>query len=79
MYLDFTILDDVLLSSFNLSTKNELEKAKDIKAQLKNSIEWLSFEASKENRYQEKSNLLKEITAANMELDRISKEINKAN
>lgn len=59
--------------------QTELEKAKDIVVQLNSSIDWLNFEISKEKRYDQKSQLQKELTAATWERDRIQKEISKIN
>lgn len=77
MTIDFTVIDDYLFSLPKIEPQNELEKAKELQAQLTNSIEWLTWMISKEEGYQEKQNLQKEKTAATWELDRLTKEINK--
>lgn len=66
-----------IISTRDIAARKELAKAKEIAEQLKNSIDWLKSEAERADDYQKKSDLLMEVEAANRELTRITKEINK--
>ena len=72
-------LEAFLMPLIRESRESEVTKARQIVDQLNSSIDWLKFEASKQTDYQEKAQLRKEITAAEWERDRLSKEINKVN
>lgn len=74
-----TNIDDLLFSPFYVSKKTELEKAKEISAQLSNSIEWLTYEANRKKDHQSKNSILMEAEAARREKAQIDKVINKEN
>lgn len=77
MTIDLSTIDDFLFSMTYASKKTELDKAKDIADQITSSIAWLKYQATKEQDLYKKSDILKEVTAAERELDRINLNITK--
>lgn len=75
MTIDFNTINDFLFSARYVTERTELEKARQTASQLAHSIYWLQYEAGKEKNDQIKSDMLKEITAAERELVRINKNI----
>lgn len=70
-------IDSFIMQSMRKNDDSEIVKARQIAEQLRSSIDWLNFEINKQTDYQQKTQLQKERTAAEWELERINKEINK--
>lgn len=71
-------IEDFLFLATYAAQKTELDKAKEISVQLNSSIEWLKYEAGKQTDHQKKNDILMEAEVAKKELDRINRQIAKA-
>lgn len=79
MVISFEMMNDIFFSYlFDKGSKNELEKAKEIRSQIRESIDWLSYMLSRMEHPLEYEEMKKEIADATRQYNSINKKIEKA-
>lgn len=79
MVINFEMMNDIFFSCLSdKGSKNELEKAKEIRSQIQESIDWLSYMLTRLDKASDYEELQKEIKEAISQYNSINKEIEKA-
>lgn len=79
MIIDFELIDNAF--SYYVSSKkdrNELEKAREIREQFRESIDWLSYMLSRKEKTPEYEEIQKEIKSALRQYENLNKKIENA-
>lgn len=79
MAISFEMINDMFFSYLSdKGSKNELEKAKEIRSQIRESIDWLSYMLTRLDKASDYEELQKEIKEAINQYNSINKKIEKA-
>lgn len=79
MVINFEMMNDIFFSYLSdKGSKNELEKAKEIRSQIRESIDWLSYMLTRLDKASDYEELQKEIKEAINQYNSINKKIEKA-
>lgn len=79
MVINFEMMNDIFFSYLSdKGSKNELEKAKEIRSQIRESIDWLSYMLTRLDKASDCEELQKEIKEAINQYNSINKKIEKA-